>query len=232
MFVVLLIACAGEEPAPAAKPPLPELPAAWADTPRAAAPILKEARKTCASGDTRFTFKPNLSFEVANPKAKFAGTWRDVDGALVYLTKGPLGPDTHCHAARFVTAGDNEVLLCAEGPFGCNAPVNWAIEVVDDGAGPQATELIGRILAPLQAEGPGIVYANRDRSTTNGGTIQIRYRTSQGSLRRPHEIAAAAAQRIDVELETEAVEVIEDPEIDSPVLILVDGAVTAPRHTR
>jgi hypothetical protein len=222
MWWLSLLACSGGsvEPDPTAPRPLPDLPATWSAVPEPAGPVLKAGDKTCKAGSLRFSWKPDLSFEVANPKAKFGGTWRDVDEALVYLTKGPIGPHERCTAARFLP----DVLLCAEGPIGCaEQPYDWAIEVVDDGAGALATETVARVLT--RVEGAGVVF--RAPETGQGGAeVQVRWRTPGDGTRRHRELAEQVAAILERDLDTANVDVAEDPDATSPVVVRVGGAVS------
>lgn len=218
MWWLSLIACSGGpvDPGPDAPHPLPELPATFSVVPEAAGPVLKAGARTCKAGDERFTWRPDLSFEASTPKARFAGTYRVVDEAIVHLTQGPIGHRARCSHARFL----GDVLLCAEGPLGSE----WAVEIVDDGAGAEATALVAQVVGALP--GGGVVFQPASSTPGHGGGVQVTWRKPPDQLRIVRERAEQAAALIERDLQTSGVSVTEDPEATSPIVIRVGGTVS------
>lgn len=242
------LACAGGAPGPDDPHPVPELPESFTGRPRPVWDELGAGEVVCGDGATRWTWRPDAervqdevrqdrgpqrqrqgTFEAVTPKAKFTGTWRRVDDDLAYLTTGPLGEARGCSLPRFLDAGDRRWLLCAEGPLGCTpaSKAQWAIEVVDAGAGAPAAELVARVLAGVDAEafGPGVIVAGEavpPSASAERARVIVRYRDEGAALRRLAEQAGGLLAR---DLDTAGVTVVEDGRIHSPVVVAVAGPV-------
>ncbi|MEZ4238253.1 MAG: hypothetical protein R3F59_19300 [Myxococcota bacterium] len=203
-------------PPPVAPPPAPLLPAGWTATLVPASEVLT-AEVRCEVGAQHTVWRPDGTFEVVRPDAKYGGTWKLVDNDIVYVTSGPMAP--RCSAARYLRDGDRIVgLLCGEGPMSCGGQHRWTVEVVDAGAGPEAVEAAARALATLEgsALGEGWVVAGPPRARPLRDTV-VRFRSEDGAARRLAERVAAVLGPVTLR---------PDPASRSPVLV----EVGAPRE--
>ncbi|HHO49607.1 MAG TPA: hypothetical protein ENK18_01760 [Deltaproteobacteria bacterium] len=203
--------------------PLVDPPASWTAALRPAGEVLRRADLTCEGGGTRIAWRKDLSFEMATPRAKFGGTWRFVDGDIIYLTDGPVG-EPRCTAARFL--GDPvEALLCGEGVIGCGSDLAWAIEVIDAGAGEAAQQLVGRALSAVEpGYGEGVVFKGGSAPSRVQG-VAVHYRLPVQGGAGPRELAEHVADVLDRDLETGPVTVQQDRDATSPIVVLVGGTV-------
>jgi hypothetical protein len=219
---IAALACGGggapEEPAPVV-PPAP--PPGWTARMVPAAEVLGTTDRTCSVEPRSLVWRSDGSFLTTRPDAKFGGTWRLVDGDIVYVTPGPL---PRCTAARFLLddQGGLHTLLCAEGPVGCVGEVRWAVEVVDAGGGPEAVEAVARVAASADPSfGPGVVVPGGVVRQKEQG-LMVRFRGTDGAARR-------LAEHLGTLLEAASgtpTPVRGDPKAKSPVM--VDVGVTEP----
>ncbi len=198
-------------------------PASWTAPLRPAGDLLRVEDRTCGGGEARVRWSRDLSFEMSTPRAKFGGSWRFVDGDIVYLTEGPIG-EPRCTSARFV--GDPfEALTCGEGVIGCDRDVPWAIEVLDAGAGAGAGELVARALVRISEHyGAGVVIEGPEAPGTTQG-VEVRYRLPIQGGPLPRELAEHVADLIDRDLQTGPVTVQQDRSATSPVVVWMGGTI-------
>ena len=206
---IAALACGGVpvpvEPPVVPPPAAPILPLGWREpVDRATVQLRARPGLACSGGGNEWHFDPGDRFVVQTRNGRSGGEWQEIGNDLGWISHETRLEETACTAARWLSLDPGGVILCAEGPLACGVPVDWAIEIVDLGAGDAETERAALQIGNLTGQGPGVVFWS-DGDPREGR--RVRYR-SDGSRRLAAVVGGALGLPVD-----------QDPEAWSPVVV-------------